>query len=284
MDTPDAVLLEAARKGDQKAIDALLARHERQVYRFGLRMCGQEDAAREVLQETLLAAFRNLRSFRGDASLSTWLYQIARSFCVKSRRRNVGEPEHFSPLDAPEVLTLRDETRPLDEHAHVKEIGVALQAALLALPSDYREAVVLRDVEGLSAEEAAEVAGVEVGALKSRLHRGRLELRRQLASILEQPGEVAGPSPCPELAEELTAYAAAEIDQATCAGIERHLRGCPRCAAACDSLKNTVRLCSRIPGDDVPAPIRRAVRQALFAAVGEPSAGLLGSHETRRKE
>ena len=82
----DAELITRARAGDRRAIDELLARYEPNIYRFGLRMCGDEDAAREVLQETLLAAFRYLSGFRGDAALSTWLYQIARSFCIKERR------------------------------------------------------------------------------------------------------------------------------------------------------------------------------------------------------
>src|SRR5512138_3354295 len=76
-------LLEKARTGDVRAVDELLALHERQVFRYGLRMCGNEEDARDVLQETLLAAFRNVKDFRGDAQLSTWLYQIARSFCVR---------------------------------------------------------------------------------------------------------------------------------------------------------------------------------------------------------
>ncbi|MBZ0235393.1 MAG: sigma-70 family RNA polymerase sigma factor, partial [Deltaproteobacteria bacterium] len=88
MPTPDddLELITAARSGDRAAIDELLARYEPAIYRFGLRMCGDEESAREVLQETMLAAFRHLPGFRADARLSTWLYQIARSFCIKERR------------------------------------------------------------------------------------------------------------------------------------------------------------------------------------------------------
>jgi RNA polymerase sigma-70 factor, ECF subfamily len=129
---------------------------------------------------------------------------------------------------------------------------------------------VLRDVEGLSAEEAAAVAGVEVGALKSRLHRARLELRSHLAVLLGEASPVAGPSPCPELANELAAYTSADIDQATCVKIEEHLARCPRCQGACEALKRTVGLCRRIPGDEVPAPVRAAVRRSLRALLGSP--------------
>ena len=89
-ESTDAQLLELVKKGDAKAMDVLLARHENKIYRFGLRMCGNEDDARDVLQETLLAAFKNLGTFRGDSQLSTWLYQVARSFCIKQRRRREG--------------------------------------------------------------------------------------------------------------------------------------------------------------------------------------------------
>jgi RNA polymerase sigma-70 factor (ECF subfamily) len=265
MDRTDETLLAAARAGDRAAVEELLERHEAQIYRFGLRMCGDEDAARDVLQETLLAAFRHLPSFRGDSALSTWLYQIARSFCIKERRGDRGRNDQ--PIDEQAAAVATIEPGP-DARAHAREIGAALAAAIQSLPDDHREAVVLRDVEGLSAEEAASVVGVEVGALKSRLHRGRLELRARLAALLGEDSAVGGPSPCPELAAELAAYTSADIDQATCARIEAHLAQCARCAGACDALKNSVSLCSRIPGGAVPAAVRAAVRRALGALAG----------------
>jgi RNA polymerase sigma-70 factor (ECF subfamily) len=86
-----------------------------------------------------------------------------------------------------------------------------------------------------------------------------------MALLLGEDDERVGPAPCPELAQELAAYTAADIDQATCVKIERHLDGCARCRGACDALKRTVGLCRRIPGDEVPAPVRAAVRRALRA-------------------
>jgi len=260
MDREDAELITLARDGDRPAIDELLARYEPSIYRFGLRMCGNEDAAREVLQETLLAAFRYLPGFRGDASLSTWLYQIARSFCIKERR---GDRPTRS-LDDAESGQLPDPAPQPDAVVHARQIGMALSRAIAALPPEQREVLVLRDVENLSAEEAAAVIGIEVGALKSRLHRARMAMRELLASEL---GDAPDADPCPDLAQELTAYAGAEIDQATCVQIEKHLATCARCAGACDALKRTVSLCRRIPGGEVPAPVRAAVRGAILAAL-----------------
>ena len=253
----DLELLQAAKAGDRAALDELLARHEQQIYRFGLRMCGNEHDARDILQETLTAAFRSLGDYRGEGALSTWLYQIARSFCIKERRRE----RHGETLD--DRIGVADPEPAPDARAHAREIGAALAAAVSALPPDHREAVILRDVEGLSAEEAAQVTGIEVGALKSRLHRGRLELRGTLETLLGEQAGDPGSTPCAELAAELGAYAAADIDQAACARIEEHLSRCPRCAGACDALQRTVSLCQRIPGNEVPPSVRAAVRHAL---------------------
>jgi RNA polymerase sigma-70 factor (ECF subfamily) len=254
MPEPDATLIAAARAGDRGAVDELLARYEERIYRFGLRMCGDEESAREVLQETMLAAFRNLPGFRGEASLSTWLYQIARSFCIKQRRG--AHPTSRLEADLP------DPAASPDLQVEARRIGEALATAIRELAAEQREVLVLRDVEGLSAQEAADVIGIEVGALKSRLHRARMALREKLAGIV-----ATTPEPCAELAQELTGYAASEIDQATCVKIEAHLATCPRCTGACDALKRTVSLCKSIPGDVVPAPVRAAIRSAIRNAV-----------------
>jgi RNA polymerase sigma-70 factor, ECF subfamily len=267
MKRSESELIEAAKAGSTQALEELLARHEKQVYRFGLRMCGSEEDAKEVLQETLLAAFRGVQSFRGEAELSTWLYQVARTHCMRSRRTRAGAPKELQPLDSPDAHNVAAAEDGPDVLAHAKQLGEVLQAAILALPESARETLILRDVEGLSAEEAAKVVGIEVRALKSRLHRARMQLREHLRTLMgERESDGAGAG-CPELAEELSAYAEQEIDQATCVRIEEHLAHCPSCAAACENLKSTVSLCRRIPGDEVPAQVRAAVRQALSRAL-----------------
>ncbi|MFP2957353.1 sigma-70 family RNA polymerase sigma factor [Myxococcus sp. 1LA] len=262
----DAQLMEAARAGDEDALDEILTRHEQQVYRFGLRMCGSEDEAKEVLQETLLTAFRGIHAFRGDAALSTWLYQVARTHCFRLRRRRVGAPADFESLDTPAATQVAAEDATPEMRSHARQMGEVLQAAILALPDGHREVLILRDVEGLTAEEAAHVVGIEVRALKSRLHRARLQLREHLATLIGE-GAREQRSGCAELARELSEFAAAEVDQAACVRLEDHLSRCPLCSEACDALKRTVSLCRRIPGDAVPPPVRAAVRQALVLAL-----------------
>ena len=188
------------------------------------------------------------------SQLSTWLFQVARSFCIKQRRHREGEPATFDDIDAAAAQRAPSDHSGEDDRTHAREVGSIIQAAIGTLGADFREALVLRDVEGLFAEEAAAVVGIEVGALKSRLHRARLSLKQQLAAVLnEAPESVA----CPELAQELSAYAASEIDKAACDTIEKHLAGCSRCTAACESLKRTVSLCRALPGGEVPAPVKR---------------------------
>jgi len=260
----DEELLDAARGGDDEALEALLARHEQKVFRFGLRMCGNEEDARDVLQETLLAAFRGVRQFRGEAQLSTWLYQVARSFCTKARRRAAGEPTRHESLEGVAARTVSVSESAPDERAHAREMARVLQEALLALPESQREVVLLRDVEGLTAEEAAEVVGVEVPALKSRLHRARLAMQERIAVLL---GADTGDSACPELTRELLARPEDELDQAACARLEQHLEHCPRCGPACAALKRSVSLCRSLPGGAVPDEVRSLVRSSLRSAV-----------------
>jgi RNA polymerase sigma-70 factor (ECF subfamily) len=261
----ETALLERVRRGDPSAMEALLSRYEKPVYRFGLRMCGSEEAAREVLQRTLLAAFQNVQRFRGDAKLSTWLYQIARSFCTKFHRRDA---EEAVPLHSPEALSVPAGEPTPEEGARAHELGLALSAAIQALPLTQREVLVLRDVEGLSAEEAAAVLGIRVANLKTRLHRARAELRKHLADLLEPAA-----APCENLPHDLMEFVSEDVDQAACARIEEHLASCPRCSASCEALKRTVSLCRSIPGDEVPAPVRAAVRSALRGAGPRPPLG-----------
>lgn len=254
----DAELVTAARGGDRRAADELLTRYEPRIYRFGLRMCANEDDARDVLQDTLLSAFRNLASFRGDAQLSTWLFQIARSFCTKQRRLRDGEPATHEPGDA--AMGVADDGSASDERVHARRVGEVIQVAIASLPPEHREALVLRDVEGLDTREAASVVGVDEPAFKSRLHRARLQLKQKLGAVLNETGDAVE---CHELAQELAAYAGSDIDEAACRRIELHLERCARCSAACESLKKTVSLCRAIPGGEVPAPVKAAVRRAL---------------------
>ncbi len=271
----DEQLIEGARAGDRASLERLLERHERRVYRFGLKMCRDPEAAKDVLQETLIAAARTVKDFRGASTPSTWLYAIARSFCIKQRRRSKFAPEQEESIDAEatgrEVRELADPSRPADEALSGKQVEAALEEAIGALDPMYREVLLLRDVEGLSAAEVAEAVGISVEAVKSRLHRARVAVRERVAPVLSAEPAAPFPEACPEVVLLFSRHLEGEISAPVCEQMERHLAACPRCAERCATLQQTLASCARTPLPEVPAPVqfevRRALRQFLQRAV-----------------
>lgn len=288
MELPDAALLDRARTGDRAALEHLLDRHQRRVYRFGLKMCRDPEDAKDVLQETLLAVARTVKDFRGASSVSTWLYTIARSFCIKKRRRSKFAPEQEESLDqrepGAEALQVADPNRGPEDELAGRQIEGALEQAIAQLEPMYREVLVLRDVEGLTAPEVAEVMGLSVEAVKSRLHRARLAVREAVAPLLgvPQPPDAAAapaqaaagapatvaPAPsrgegCPDIVQLFSEHLEGEISASVCASMESHLSRCPACQSRCDSLQRTLALCKAAPLPEVPAPVQADVRRAL---------------------
>lgn len=260
-------LVQAARSGDRFALSTLAERHQQRIFSFGMKMCGNTDDAQEVAQETLLTMVRSLRNFRGDASISTWLYTVARSFCIKKRRRTKGAPTRHESLDratqegaaasapSPEQTLLGHETRD------------AVTAALDNLERDAREIVVLRDMEGLTAPEVATITGLSVAAVKSRLHRARQVLRERLLSLVGG-GSNQPPAPnCPDVLTLLSKKLEDEVSPELCAEMEKHVEGCPHCKGLCDSLKRTLAACKSSPSPLVPHHIRESLRKTVQAAL-----------------
>jgi RNA polymerase sigma-70 factor (ECF subfamily) len=230
-------------------------------------MCRDPEDAKDVLQETLLAAARGLREFRGGSSLSTWLYTVARSFCIKKRRTSKFAPREVLSLDEPgAVQSATSHEKGPEEAASERELAALLDEAIAGLDPANREVLVLRDVEGLTAPEVAQVLGVSVDAVKSRLHRARAEVRATLESRLpvgERPGAAAASDGCPDVVTLFSRYVEGEIGPAECTGMQRHVASCKRCNAACESLKHTLSLCKAEPAAEVPPDVQERVRAAL---------------------
>jgi RNA polymerase sigma-70 factor (ECF subfamily) len=266
-DPTDERLLAAARAGDRQALEALLERHESQVYRFGMKMCGDPEDAKDVLQDTLLAMARGVREFRGASSISTWLYTIARSHCIKKRRRSKFAPAEERSLDTDVTIEAKGLAAPGDEPEEAiagKQVERALERAIASLDPMYREVLLLRDVEGLTAPEVAEVLGVSVQAVKSRLHRARLTVRERVAPLLDMEPSPPPSGTCPDVLTMFSQHLEDEISAERCAEMERHLEGCARCRGTCDSLKRTLALCRTAgPSAPVPAAVQSSVRTAL---------------------
>jgi RNA polymerase sigma-70 factor (ECF subfamily) len=179
---------------DLVTFDRLYRENVDRVYRFAQRMCGPGEDPQDLVQETFLKAYRALGRFRGEAQASTWLYTIAARAFMRMRRRRTGQPEHELSLDefipaAGGELKLQIPAKDLspEEALLKKEVGLALHKAIHALPPKYRAVLVLRDMEGLSAKETGAVMGLNERAVKSRLHRARLFIRKQLSQNELQP-------------------------------------------------------------------------------------------------
>lgn len=268
VETNDETLIAAARDGDQEALETLLVRYQPRVFRFGMKMCGDEEDAKDVLQETLFAMARSVRDFRGASSLSTWLYTIARSFCIKKRRRSQLAPAREQSLDtvaAEESAQVPDPRPGPEQDMAGRQIEAALSRAIAALDPMYREVLVLRDIEGLTAPEVAEVLSIGVDAVKSRLHRARLAVRAALLPHLGRgPDKSASPDQrCPDVLTLFSRHLEGEISADLCARMESHLDGCARCRDSCESLKQTLALCHAESTAPVPAAVQESVRQSL---------------------
>jgi RNA polymerase sigma-70 factor (ECF subfamily) len=269
----DDELLAAARDGDTAALETLLVRYQPHLYRFGLRMCGNVADAGDVAQESLISMARSVRDFRGDSSVSSWLYTIARRFCIKKRRRSKFAPTREESLDAPgtDVAQHLADPRPNPEQtATNRELATALTHAIDGLEPSQREVLVLRDVEGLSALEVARILGLSVDAVKSRLHRARVAIREELAPALGRPGIVpARGGLCPDVLKLFSQHLEGEIDPSVCATMEVHLAQCHHCREACESLKRALAICRELPTPDVPASLAASVKAAIHAFLNQ---------------
>lgn len=181
----DTHLIRAAQAGDLAAFELLIDRHGGGVYRIALRMLGNEADAEEAAQDALVQAWRALDRFRGASAFATWMYRIVTNRCLDALAvRRAEEPldERWAEIAAPDDLEAL-----VDGRAR----WAALVGAIGALSAEQRAALVLREFEGLSYEEIADVLGVTVGAVKGRLHRARLELMQRLTDSERPAGRAA---------------------------------------------------------------------------------------------
>ena len=190
----DRALLERAQSGDMDAFEALVERHKDRLYGLALRMTRSEADAAEVVQDTFLAAYQNLKNFRGESAFGSWVHRIAANHALmRLRHQRVVEAateemrspeftERGSLAEVPDV----DWGRGADDKVLDEELGRAIRQGTDALPEGYREVFLLKDVEGLSYEEIAEMMGISVPAVKSRLHRARLALREEIDAFYKE--------------------------------------------------------------------------------------------------
>jgi RNA polymerase sigma-70 factor (ECF subfamily) len=182
--------LNEMKTGKPEAFERFFALIEKRVFAFGLKVCGHVEDAKDALQETLLGAFKALPSldFKDSRALNVWLYKVAKNSCLMMRRKSMHQPEYelsldqFMPGSGDEggPIEIPDWSNLPDDALLKAELQEIIRQAILALPTQYRMALVLRDMEQLSTKEVAEALGISEQNVKIRLHRARLFLRQEL--------------------------------------------------------------------------------------------------------
>ena len=190
----DAMLVERAVAGDPVAFELLVTKYQRRIQRLIGRMVRDVDLVEDIAQETFIRAYRALHQFRGDAQFYTWLYRIAvntaKKFLLELKRDPLVPEHNLAPDDDSDETSWRSREPTTEETPEsvlaAKEIGLAVNAALDALPEDLREALTLREIEGLSYEEISEAMDCPIGTVRSRIFRARETISGKIKPMLER--------------------------------------------------------------------------------------------------
>ncbi|MFN8061831.1 MAG: RNA polymerase sigma factor [Vicinamibacterales bacterium] len=197
MSTSDEELVARSMGGDTDSFNELVIRWERPIFALAYRVIGREEDARDVVQETFLRAFRSLGGFKGQAKFSSWLYRIALNLCRDWIRRERRTPVVQAP-EGVDVIELAGEIDPSD-HVEAatsrRQLSRAVARAMTRISDDQRTAIILKEYQGLTFQEIADLQGCPLSTVKTRLYQGLTILRRELAQAgLYDPRPGSGPT------------------------------------------------------------------------------------------
>ena len=169
--------------GDQDSFNELIKRWERPIYALAYRQIGREEDARDICQETFLRAYRALKGFRGQAKFSSWLYRIALNLCRDWLRRERRTPVVQAPedVDLMDLAAVREPSETIEDRVARRDLSRAVERAMALLPEEQRTAIVLKEYQGLTFQEIADLVGCPLSTAKTRLYQGLTVLRRELA-------------------------------------------------------------------------------------------------------
>jgi RNA polymerase sigma-70 factor (ECF subfamily) len=267
-------------RGDDAALERALGLLQDTVFSFSMRVCGQREDAEDTMQEVLLKSVPHLAKFDSPKALVVWLYKVAKNRCLMSRRRSKFAPQPDLSLE--ELLPGRKELEKLGTESSLNPESFAIRSeearrlreAIQRLPPPYRIVLVLRDMEGLTDEEVAEITGLRSGTVRVRLHRARLFVRKELMKGLKPrfgrasaasrapshapSNDQPRPARCKAMFAELSNYLDEQLDDSLCEELERHLNSCEPCKAFLSSLEAIIEQCRTSPAER-PAS-KKAVR------------------------
>ena len=262
--------VETLRQNHPDSVERALEQLQGTVFSFSMKLCGNREDAEDTTQETLLQAVPYLQRFDRPEALTLWLYKVAKSRCLMSRRKSKFAPSVQLSLE--ELMQTRREPRQ------------RLQQAVLQLPLSHRLVIVLHDMEGLSTKETAALLGIREGTVRVRLHRARLFVQSELAQIaaprrgMAKP-PAAFPGRCKKLIAQLSEYLDERLDDTSCGELEKHLADCQPCRALLSSLERTLEQCRRHRPGGVHPRLPARKYQALLAEYRRALASL---HELER--
>ncbi len=280
-DIEQAIVL--LKRGGDDALEKAVTLLQQTVFAFGMRVCGQRQDAEDTMQEVLVKSLPYLPKFDNSRALGTWLYKVAKNRCLMNRRKSKFAPKEELSLE--ELMPDRAELARLDGLTSITpeslairdEQGERLRQAIRRLPPHYRIVLVLRDMEGLTDEEAAEIIGLRPGTIRVRLHRARLFVRRELAKAnegakrgatrqLRRSAEApSGAGRCKKVFAGLSDYLDGELDDFSCEEIEAHMNGCEPCKKFLRSLESAIESCRQSPADCPDRERAAALRKKLLA-------------------
>jgi len=255
------------------------------IFSFSMKVCGQRQDAEDTMQEVLLKSVPALSKFDSPRALMVWLYKVAKTRCLMSRRRSKFAPTEALSLDA--LMPDRRELEKLSGNADSspetafarKENAKRLREAVQKLPPEYRLILVLHDMEELSDADIAEITGLRAGTIRVRLHRARLFVRKELAKhdthgvhpqaanrvAANQSRSQPRERRCKELFAELSSYLDDELDDSLCQELEKHMDGCEPCKAFLNSLEKSIEQCRTAPHDTPDPRAAARLRQKLIS-------------------
>jgi RNA polymerase sigma-70 factor, ECF subfamily len=279
--------VELIQRKDSQSLEDALGLLQDTIFSFSMKVCGQREDAEDTMQEVLLKSVPKLAKFDSPRALMVWLYKVAKTRCLMSRRKSKFAPKEALSLeelmpDRQELEKLTGNGQPTPEISLMRrENAKWLRDAVQKLPPEYRLILVLHDMEELSDEDIAEITGLRPGTIRVRLHRARLFVRKELAKQVrpsaptatkKNVGTVAPHSRernCKQMFAELSDYLDDELDDSLCAELEKHVEGCEPCKAFLASLEETIRTCSAAPNEPPNSHAAASLRRKVLSKYQE---------------
>ena len=277
-------VVQLIQRKDSKSLEEALALLQKTVFSFSMKVCGQRQDAEDTMQEVLLQSVPNLPKFDSPKALMVWLYKVAKTRCLMTRRKSKFAPKEDLSLE--ELMPDRRELQKLpgspdgtpETSLLRRENARRLREAVRKLPAEYRLILVLHDMEELSDSDVAEITGLQLGTIRVRLHRARLFVRKELAKQNRhrmrpsaQPAEKMRLSAqprqrrCKEMFAELSNYLDEELDDSLCEELEKHMDGCEPCKAFLASLERSIQQCRMAPNEAPDPRVAARFRRELMA-------------------